>query len=1002
MARIPDAVIQRLKQEVSLERLVQARGIELKRHGKDLMGLCPFHDDHSPSLVVTPDKNVWNCLGACQQGGDVIQWVMKAQGVSFRHAVELLLADHPSLTEATAPVRISTVRKLPSPIQHDAGEAEALSQAVSYYHQTLLKTPAAQAYLAKRGLKSSEMIGHFRLGFANRTLGLHLPPNNRKTGAQLRGLLQKLGIIRESGHEHFNGCIVFPVFDRAGQVVEIYGRKIADAHLTAGTPVHLYLPGEHRGLWNEVALEAAKEIILCESIIDALTFWCAGYRNVTASYGVNGFTDAHRAALKKYETKRVLIAYDRDEAGDKAAATLAGELMGMGIECYRVPFPHRMDANEYSLKVQPAPKNLGLLLNSAQWLGKGQAPRRTQVEIVPAPVEPETPAEPEPAAKEKNGSEPDSSLAAEAVSPEEEPAPPLMRTATDVPVEVRAQEIVITLEDRRYRVRGLAKNTSYDLLKVNLLASGPNGFHVDTLNLYAAHQRTAFIKQAALEMGFHEQMVKDDVRTVLRKLEELLDEQIRKALEPAKTEIAMSEEERRGALALLQDPKLMERILEDFEQCGLVGEEVNKQVGYLAAVSRRLESPLAVVVQSSSAAGKSSLMDAILALVPEEECVQFSAMTGQSLYYMGEMDLKHKVLAIAEEEGASRAAYPLKLLQSEGVLSIASTGKDPATGTLVTRQYRVEGPVMMFLTTTAIDIDEELLNRCLVLTVSEEREQTQAIHRLQRQAQTLEGLLKREDRRELVRLHQNAQRLLRPLMVVNPFANDLTFPDALTRTRRDHLKYLTLIRSIALLYQHQRPVKTIERRGKSIEYIEAVESDITLANRLVEEILGRSLDELQPQTRRLLLLIDEKVRQECKRRKVERKDFFFSRRDVRGWTQWGNTVLKKHLARLEEMEYLLVHRGGRGQSFVYELIFECTEQPGRVVLPGLIDIEKLHYNGNRSPLEESKSPTGRPQVAGMSRGGRPRRTRMNPGVNGVFTPKPPNGIDTGIEPQSPL
>jgi hypothetical protein len=377
-------------------------------------------------------------------------------------------------------------------------------------------------------------------------------------------------------------------------------------------------------------------------------------------------------------------------------------------------------------------------------------------------------------------------------------------------------------------------------------------------------------------------------------------------------------------------------------------------------------------------------------------------MTGQSLYYMGEMDLKHKVLAIAEEEGASRAAYPLKLLQSEGVLSIASTGKDPATGTLVTRQYRVEGPVMMFLTTTAIDIDEELLNRCLVLTVSEEREQTQAIHRLQRQAQTLEGLLKREDRRELVRLHQNAQRLLRPLMVVNPFANDLTFPDALTRTRRDHLKYLTLIRSIALLYQHQRPVKTIERRGKSIEYIEAVESDITLANRLVEEILGRSLDELQPQTRRLLLLIDEKVRQECKRRKVERKDFFFSRRDVRGWTQWGNTVLKKHLARLEEMEYLLVHRGGRGQSFVYELIFECTEQPGRVVLPGLIDIEKLHYNGNRSPLEESKSPTGRPQVAGMSRGGRPRRTRMNPGVNGVFTPKPPNGIDTGAEPQPPL
>jgi DNA primase len=150
MARIPEEVIERLKQEVSLERLVAARGIELKRHGKDLVGLCPFHDDHSPSLVVTPSKNVWNCLGACQQGGDVIQWVMKAQGISFRHAVELLRADHPSLSEATAPVRISTVRKLAPPISREAGDGEALLQVVNYYHETLKQNPEAQAYLAKR------------------------------------------------------------------------------------------------------------------------------------------------------------------------------------------------------------------------------------------------------------------------------------------------------------------------------------------------------------------------------------------------------------------------------------------------------------------------------------------------------------------------------------------------------------------------------------------------------------------------------------------------------------------------------------------------------------------------------------------------------------------------------------------------------------------------------------------------------------------------------------
>ena len=172
---------------------------------------------------------------------------------------------------------------------------------------------------------------------------------------------------------------------------------------------------------------------------------------------------------------------------------------------------------------------------------------------------------------------------------------------------------------------------------------------------------------------------------------------------------------------------------------GVVGEDSNALVGYLAAVSRKLDKPLAVLIQSTSAAGKSTLMDALLSLMPEPDRVHYSAMTGQSLFYIGEGDLKHKILAIAEEEGVRQAAYALKLLQSQGELTIASTGKDPTTGKLVTEEYRVEGPVMLLLTTTAIDLDEELLNRCLVLTINESREQTAAIHARQRQARTLAG-----------------------------------------------------------------------------------------------------------------------------------------------------------------------------------------------------------------------------------------------------------------------
>ena len=167
--------------------------------------------------------------------------------------------------------------------------------------------------------------------------------------------------------------------------------------LREGTPLHLYLPGPHGGVWNEAALVASKEIILCEALIDALTFWCAGYRNVTASYGVNGFTDDHRAAFKKHGTRQVFFAYDRDEAGEAAAGPLAEELMAMGIECYRVLFPKGMDANEYALKVQPAPKSLGVLLNKAEWLGRGKRP----VVTVSAPIPISASAEGEESQEEK-------------------------------------------------------------------------------------------------------------------------------------------------------------------------------------------------------------------------------------------------------------------------------------------------------------------------------------------------------------------------------------------------------------------------------------------------------------------------------------------------------------------------------------------------------------------------------------------------------------------------
>ncbi len=599
-----------------------------------------------------------------------------------------------------------------------------------------------------------------------------------------------------------------------------------------------------------------------------------------------------------------------------------------------------MDANEYACKMSPARKSLELVIRKAEWMGKGNDPRDI-------------------ASKE---TEPLPSLAASFTSSataSELPASPIPETKPAViDAQVTEQEVNLSFESRHYRVRGLQKNMSYEQLKINLRVTDDDAMHLDNLDLYSAKQRYSFGKQAAIELGVTDVLIKSDLAKILLKLEQLQETQIQEKLQPKSETVTLNSEEQNEALALLKAPDLLDKILSDFKLAGVVGEETNKLMGYLAAVSRKLDNPLVVIVQSTSAAGKSALMNAVLAMVPEEERIQYSAMTGQSLFYMGETNLKHKILAIAEEEGAEQASYALKLLQSEGELTMASTGKDETTGNLVTREYRVEGPVMLFSTTTAIDIDEELMNRCIVLTVNESREQTQLIHQMQRRKRTLAGLKDKAQKQTVLTLHQNAQRLLRSLQVINPYADELTFLSDKTRTRRDHEKYLTLIDTIALLHQYQREMKTEIFEGETFDYIEVTLADIEVANKLAHEVLGRSQDELPPQTRQLLKRIQDMVSHACDISKLKQTDYRFSRKQVRDFTGWSDNQLKVHCRRLEELEYLLVHKGGRGQSLVYELLYDGCVDEDKLHLMGLIDPrllgKSLQYDSEKLGQNENK------------------------------------------------
>ncbi|MWF32390.1 DNA primase, partial [Escherichia coli] len=753
--------------------------------GKDFTTLCPFHDEKTPSCVISPEKNLYHCFG-CNAGGSVLNWVMQTEKLSLRKAVERLKAE---LGDNPAVVPLVTKDEPEIFAEDEAGRQKLLSRVVEFYHHTLLNAPEAVAYLEKRRLNHPELVAAFKLGFANRTLPYRLPAVKSRAGEKIRARLKGVGVLRESGHEHFTGSLVVPVMDLNGQIREMYGRKIG-GDLRKGTPLHMYLPGTHGGVWNEQALIGSSSVVLCESLIDAMSFWVAGVRNVTAAYGVNGFTDEMRAALLAHGVKQVLIAYDNDPAG--------------------------MDANGYLCQVAEPEQAFSVLLD-------GAVPMSDLADV--ASIAPQASAEPAHL----------TSLAADVAA-----LPAVSAPAPGVSVETLADgELMVALPGERWTIRGVSRKTNAAAMKVNaqVLDTESGVVFADAVDMMSARSRGGYARAAAAELGLAEGDLRRSLGKVLLALEHW-----QAAPEPANAAPEMTPEDREAALELLRSPDLASRIAADMAACGVVGESTNLTAAYLAAVSRKLDRPLAVLIQSSSAAGKSSLMDAVLNLIPPEERLQYSAMTGQSLFYLGETNLQHKILAIAEEEGVRQAAYALKLLQSDGELTIASTGKDDASGNLVTKQYTVKGPVMLMLTTTAIDVDEELLNRCLVLTVNESREQTEAIHAAQRYAQTLEGLLAANEKSYITQLHQNAQRLLRPLNVVNPFASQLTFMSDKTRTRRDHMKYLTLIQTIALLHQYQREIKRVEHRGQVVEYIEVTREDIALANRLAHEILGRTLD----------------------------------------------------------------------------------------------------------------------------------------------------------------
>ncbi len=498
-----------------------------------------------------------------------------------------------------------------------------------------------------------------------------------------------------------------------------------------------------------------------------------------------------------------------------------------------------------------------------------------------------------------------------------------------------------TFGSRHYNMCAVERPTS-SKLRVTIRATGKEKerFHIDTVDLYRARPRKWFATEAAHLFGQEPKVVETDLAKITTELETLL----QKKTVPVPGGCAtMTKQEEKQGLALGKSSNLVRQILADVKRLGVVGESMNVLASYLTMTSRKMDDPLSMLVLATSGSGKSHLQDTILSLCPDEDLIKLTSMSDRSLFYKGADALKHKVLAIEEQVGAAGSDYALRCLISAKRLVIESVNKSSTTGKLETQAHTVHGPTAVFLTTTNTNTDPETKSRFLVLGVDESPEQTKAILDVQRQSHTLEALLRKKEQETIRQRHHLFQRLLRPLVVVNPLESTLRFGNDHLRSRRDHPKFLRLVLVSAFLHQMQRKVKHHPELG---DYIEVEPEDVTMAHELAVHILGSN--DLNASSRGLLGFIVEKM-----------KGQDFTRRQLREAIGWSDARLRNHLKELVNLEHVDVLRGSWGSQFLYR-VAERT-----IPIRNFAKLRRSEAHRAKSPIYRGKTNGSKPHFAAL-------------------------------------
>jgi len=451
------------------------------------------------------------------------------------------------------------------------------------------------------------------------------------------------------------------------------------------------------------------------------------------------------------------------------------------------------------------------------------------------------------------------------------------------------------------RLEGLDRMRATLKIKVEHLSLRHN------LDLYNDNQTEKLIRKIAERLEIGTSVAASALTDLTDELEKYRLEEIeRQQTSNRKERRMLTPDEIKTAKEYLSAPNLMARTMEDIGRSGVIGEESNRLLMYLIFTSRKRDNPLHIISLGSSGIGKTHLQEKVSALIPEEDKLEITTLSGNAFYYFGQQELRNKLILIEDLDGADEVLYPLREIKSKKRITktvvIKNTKGETRTVSLV-----VEGPVSVAGCTTKESIYEDNASRSFLIYIDESKEQDKQIMDYQRKLSA--GKIDRSLQEGVCDVFQNMQRVLVPVAVRNPYAEKLQIPEEVFKPRRTNAHYLDFIEAVTFYHQYQREKKVDKETGE--EYIETTLEDIEEANKLMKEVLIRKSDPLNSACRKYLEWLKTWL-------KVAGKTSF-TNKEVRQAIRINPSNQKRYMVQLQDYDYVQKIQGEKGKTHHYEI-----------------------------------------------------------------------------------